>query len=84
MLIQALAGSLVLATVRLQEIDMFDIFAGLFDQTALTLRFTPDMMSVQKVIAYTALNTTIRALALAGFTYGAIRVVITAVSHGSF
>jgi hypothetical protein len=64
---------------------MFDIFAGLFDQTALTLRFTPmDTMSVQKVIAYTALNTTIRALALAGFTYGAIRVVITAVSHGSF
>ena len=64
---------------------MFEIFAGLFDQTFLTLKFTPGtLQSTLHVVAYTALNTSIRAVALAGFTYGAIRVVATAVSHGSF
>jgi hypothetical protein len=36
------------------------------------------------VIAYATLNTILRAVVLGGFTYGAIRVVATAVSHGSF
>jgi len=64
---------------------MFDIFAGLFDQTFFTLKITPGKdQGLLYIIAYTAINTAIRAAAFGGFTYGAIRVVSTAVSHGSF
>lgn len=64
---------------------MFEIFAALFDQTLLTLKLTPSSpLTSLKVTAYAVINTTIRAAVALGFTYGAIRVVITAVSHGSF
>lgn len=64
---------------------MYDIFAGLFDFTLLTfkLQAAPDR-SVARIIAYCTFNTLIRAALLGSFLYGAIRVVITAVSHGSF
>ena len=63
---------------------MFDIFSGLFNMTLFTLRFKSDESKTLKVVAYATLNTAIRAVAFGGFTYGAIRVVATAVSHGSF
>jgi len=65
---------------------MFDIFAALFDQTLLTLKLTPKPSRATdlRVAAYAALNTAIRATVLAAFTYGAIRVVHTALSHGPF
>jgi len=64
---------------------MFEIFAGLFDQTLMTLKFTPsEGSSAPKIVTWCVLNTLIRAATLAAFTYGAIRVVITAVSHGPF
>lgn len=64
---------------------MFEIFASLFDTTLLTWRLTPQpTASPYRVTAYATLNTAIRVAALGGFTYGAIRVVATAVSHGPF
>lgn len=62
---------------------MFDIFAGLFDFTLFTLKMTPDT-KLRSIVVCTLFNTAVRVLVFAGFTYGAIRVVITAVSHGSF
>ena len=64
---------------------MYDTFLALFDKSLVVLALTPpDPTDTLKVIVYAIVNTTIRAVTLAGFTYGAIRVVITAVSHGSF
>ena len=62
---------------------MFEIFAGLFDQTLVTLKFTPQE-TVTSVALTAILNTAIRFTALSGLTYGAIRVVQTAVAHGPF
>ncbi len=64
---------------------MFDIFAGLFDHTMVTLKITPgEKQGLLYVVFYTAINTTIRAMSIGLLTYGAIRTVLTAVSHGSF
>ena len=65
---------------------MFDIFKSLFDQTFLVLVFRPSGWnsdaSTAKLLGHAALNTLIRFAALSAFTYGAIRVVATAISHG--
>ncbi len=64
---------------------MFEIFRGLFDLTLLTAHLTPPPDATRSnVFVIATFNTILRATVLAGFTYGAIRVVITAVSHGSF
>jgi len=64
---------------------MYNIFVGLFDRTLVTLKLSGGtLQSEYHHVAYAVANTIIRASALALFTYGAIRVVITAVSHGSF
>jgi hypothetical protein len=64
---------------------MFEIFSSLFSQSLVVLALTPKEGADNiRVVAYATLNTIIRAVVLAGFTYGAIRVVATAVSHGSF
>ena len=69
---------------------MFDIFLSLFSHSLVDLVLNPPQHPsgsappTHTVIMYATINTIIRATVLAGFTYGAIRVVITAVSHGSF
>jgi len=64
---------------------MFEIFSSLFSQSLVVLALAPkDDAAALRVVAYATFNTVLRAVMLAGFTYGAIRVVITAVSHGSF
>lgn len=59
---------------------MFDIFAAIFDRTLLVIRFNPESDHSLVVLFNATIHTALRGAII----YLAIRVVITAVSHGSF
>lgn len=64
---------------------MFDFLASLFGRSLFDFALmADDPTDTLKVAVFATFNTILRGTVLAGFTYGAIRVVITAVSHGSF
>lgn len=59
---------------------MFDIFASIFDRTLLVMKYTPVSSNPVVHLVFATLHTALRAAVV----YVAIRVVLTAVSHGPF
>lgn len=59
---------------------MFDIFAAVFDRTLFVMRYTPASPHPLVQLVSATVHTALRAAVV----YVAIRVVLTAVSHGPF